>query len=375
MSSGIPLLPPSAEPSWQGAEGFVPDPDDHCRASIIIVNYNGGEHLGRVLHSLQEDGRRDYEVIVVDNASRDGSAQHVATNFPWVRLMRNKVNLGFAAANNGAAHQARGDYLAFLNPDTEVEPGWLEALIGALQVQPDVGLVTAQVLLMHDRNRTNTCGNDMHLTGFTLCRALNAARHFGDGLTEVGAVSGAAFAMRRDLYEALGGFDESFFLYMEDSDLSLRARLAGYRCLYVPPSLVYHDYRLCFGPQKTYYHERNRYAMLLKTFRWPTLLTLVPALALGELVAWGFVLLHEPQRLGNKLRAYAWIARRWRQLMQDRQQTQLLRRVSDRDLLRLSTHRLDYGQIGNGPATQMAGLVLDPLFYMLRRLVLGLVRW
>jgi GT2 family glycosyltransferase len=351
------------------------DPDDRRRASVIIVNYNGREHLDRVLRSLQRDGRPDYEVIVVDNASSDGSAQHVAIRFPGVRLMRNNANLGFAAANNRAARQARGDYLAFLNPDTEVEPGWLEALIGALEAQPSAGLVTAQVLLMHDRGRTNTCGNNMHITGFTLCRAMGTPRSSDGTSVVVGAASGAAFAMRRDLYEALGGFDESFFLYMEDSDLSLRARLAGYCCLYVPSSLVYHDYRLCFGPQKTYYQERNRYAMLLKTFRWPSLLALVPALILGEVVAWGFVLLYEPGRLVNKLRAYTWIARHWLQLMQARRQTQLLRRVSDRDLLRLSTHRLDYGQIGNGPVSRIAGLILDPAFYILRSMVLGVVWW
>ena len=375
MSSGTPWLPSSARPSQRGLEGLGSDLADRCRASIIIVHYNRPQHLERVLRSLQKDGRREYEVIVIDNASRDGSAQHVVSRFPGVRLMRNQANLGFAAANNRAARQALGHYLAFLNPDTEVEPGWLEALIGALQAQPDAGLVTAQVLLMHDANRINACGNDMHLTGFTLCRAMGAERRSSGVLTEVGAVSGAAFAMRRDLYELLDGFDESFFLYMEDSDLSLRARLAGYHCLSVPSSLVYHDYQLCFGPQKTYYHERNRYAMLLKTFRWPTLVAMLPALALGELVAWSFVLLYEPGRVGNKLRAYAWIARRWRQLMQDRRQTQVLRRVPDRDLLGLSTYRLDYGQIGNGPVSRMAGLVLDPLFYILRRLVLGVVRW
>lgn len=312
---------------------------------------------------------------MVDNASRDGSAQYVASRYPEITLIRNRTNLGFPAANNRAAYQAQGRYLAFLNPDTEVEPGWLESLITALQEQPGVGLVTAQILLMHDTNRINACGNDLHLTGFTLCRALGNKRHFDDNLTEVGAVSGAAFAIRRELYEALGGFDESFFLYMEDSDLSLRARLAGYRCLYVPSARIYHDYRLCFGLEKIYYQERNRYAMLLKAFRWPTLLVMVPALALGEMVAWGFVLLCNPQRWGDKLRAYAWIARHWQELMQDRQQTQRLRRVSDRDLLRLCTYDLDYGQVASGPLARMAGLLLDPLFYLLRCLILAAVRW
>ncbi|MFN2289663.1 MAG: glycosyltransferase family 2 protein [Anaerolineae bacterium] len=375
MSPVNPQLSSRAEPSQSGLEGLVPNRGHRCRVSIIIVNYNGRQHVDRVLRSLQKDAGRDCEVIVVDNASRDDSAQHVASRFPEVTLICNRANLGFAAANNRAAHQAQGKYLAFLNPDAEVEPGWLEALIAALERQPGVGLVTAQILLMHDANRINACGNDMHLTGFTMCRALGTQRRFDDGLTEIGAVSGAAFVIPHALYEALGGFDESFFLYMEDSDLSLRARLAGYRCLYVPSSRVYHDYQLRFGPGKVYYQERNRYAMLLKTFRWPTLLAMVPSLALGELVAWGFILLYKPQRWCDKLRAYAWLARRWQKLMQDRRQTQRLRRVPDRDLLRLCTYGLDYGQVSGGPLGRMAGLLIDPLFLLLRCLVLAVVRW
>lgn len=368
-------LPPGTKLRWQTLPEPTPEHRPRCRATIIIVNHNGRGHLDQALASLQQDHQPAYEVIVVDNASSDGSAEHIATRYPGVRLIRSGTNLGFGAANNQAARQAKGEYLAFLNPDTKAEAGWLEPLIRALEIYPRAGMVTAQVLLMHTPNRINTCGNDMHLTGFTLCRGASASRDSYAERAEVAAVSGAAFAMRRDLFQALGGFDESFFLYMEDSDLSLRARLAGYRCLYVPESVVYHDYRLRFGPQKTYYHERNRYAMLLKTFSWSTLLFMAPALALGEIVAWGFVLLFEPLRLGNKLRAYAWIVRRWRQIMRDRQQTQRLRRSSDRDLLYACTHKLDYGQVCRGPASQIAAWVFDPLFYLLHRLVLELLQW
>jgi GT2 family glycosyltransferase len=368
-------LSPSAERAQQEARTVSRDSRDRYRATIIIVNYNGRGHLDRAIRSLGEDSRWPYEVILVDNGSSDGSAEYVAARYPEVRLIQSWANLGFGAANNRAASQAKGEYLAFLNPDTEAEPGWLEGLIGALEEKPDAGLVTAQVLLMHDPERINACGNDIHLTGFTLCHGLGTERQFGGAHIEVASVSGAAFAMRRDLFEALGGFDESFFLYMEDTDLSLRARLAGYRCFYIPSSVVYHDYRLCFGPRKTYYQERNRYAMLLKTFHWLTLLLLAPALVLGELVAWGFVLLYEPQRLGNKARAYAWIFRRWRALMQDRQRTQQLRRARDRDLLRVCAYQLDYRQVDDGLRGWVAGLALNPIFYVLHRLVLGAVRW
>jgi len=344
-------------------------------ASIIIVNYNGRAYIDKCLDSLREGGQLGYEVIVVDNASGDGSAEHVAARHPQVRLIRTETNLGFGAGNNLGARWARGEYLAFLNPDTEAGPGWLEALIAALQQDAEAGLATALVLLMDKRDRVNTCGNDMHLTGLTLCRGMGAHRDGFSKTVEVGAVSGAAFAIRRDLFEALGGFDESFFLYVEDSDLSLRARLAGYRLLCVPQAVVYHKYRLQFGPQKTFYQERNRTLMVLKSFHWRTLLVLAPALALGEVVTWGFLLLRERRQWAQKLRAYGWIMKHWGRILGSRRRTQALRRVRDRDLIRTLTHRLDYEQTGGGMAPRLAHVLFDPLFWLFQWLAWTLVRW
>jgi len=343
-------------------------------ASVIIVNYNGREHVGACLHSLLKGGRQRYEVILVDNASTDGSAEYVERAFPQVKVIRNEVNRGFGHGGNVGARWARGKYLAFLNPDTVVEPGWLEALIAALEADPQAGLVTSKILLMSDPKRLNTCGNEVHCTGLTLCRGMGMTHDKFADLTEVSAVSGAAFAIRRDLFEALGGFDETFFLYMEDTDLSWRARLAGYRCLYVPQSIVHHDYRLRFGPHKTFLQERNRYLMLLKSLRWRTL-PLLPALLLAEVVTWGFVLLRERRHLTNKLRAYAWIVGHWGQIMESRRRTQELRRARDNDLMARCTYRLAFEQTGGGFIARLAHVVFDPLFFVFHRMALVLVWW
>jgi len=194
-------------------------------------------------------------------------------------------------------------------------------------------------------------------------------------MAEVSAISGAAFIIRRNLFEALGEFDPDFFLYMEDTDLSLRARMAGSHCLYVPDSVVYHDYSLNFSSQKTFYQERNRYLMLLKIFKWPTLLVLSPALLLAELITWGFSLSRDRNHLGNKFKAYAWIIHNWGKIMAKRRRTQLMRTVKDRALLRVMTHRLDYNQTGPGFLTRLANWVLNPLFYLLRGFVLTFVWW
>ncbi len=345
------------------------------RASIVVLNYNGRRHLDACLGSLVADCRPDYEIILFDNASTDGSADFVEAAFPAVRVIRGTENAGYAGGNNAAAAHANGEYLVFLNPDTVVRPGWLEALLAAFQAGPRVGLATSQLLMLREPERVNTCGTDIHCSGLTLCRGAGGPPLAGAGVHEVGSASGAAFAIRRDLFERLGGFDHNFFMYMEDTDLSWRARLAGYKCVAVPSSVVYHDYTLRFGPNKTFYQERNRYLMLLKTYRWPTLLALLPTWLLAEVVSWGFVLTRDRARAGNKLHAYAWIVRHWRGIQASRGKAQAVRRVPDRALIEASTYALAFEQVDGGPVARLAHLAFDPLFLLCRKLALAIVRW
>ncbi|MGB9880645.1 MAG: glycosyltransferase family 2 protein [Anaerolineae bacterium] len=342
---------------------------------MIIVNHNARQYLEPCLCSLLSDDHSSPEIILVDNASADDSVPYVQRAFPNVRIICNQNNVGFAQACNTAAQHAQGQYLAFLNPDTVVRPGWLETLIAALEADPLAGLATPKILLLANAERINTCGNEIHCTGLTLCRGLGMAHNAFPCQEEVSAISGAAFVIRRDLFIALGGFDEAFFLYMEDTDLSWRARLAGYRCLYVPSSIVLHDYVLRFGPLKTFYQERNRYLMLLKGLHWATLLALLPALLLAEGITWGFTLLRDRAHWRNKIRAYQWIASHWQEVMGKRKLTQRSRKVRDRDLLQRCTYRLAYGQLDTGILGHMAGLVLDPLFFILLKFALAFIWW
>ena len=238
--------------------------------------------------------------------------------YPQVTWLRSPHNSGFGGGNNLAARRARGEYLAFLNPDTTVEPGWLEALIAALEADPQAGMATSKILLMDDPSRINTCGNDVHISGLTLCRGMGAPANDYNQVEEVAAVSGAAFVIRRGLFEQLGGFDPAYFMYMEDTDLSWRARLAGWRILYVPASVVYHDYRLQFGPRKTFYQERNRYRLLLQKPALADIAGPAACLTAGRAGHLGLCAGRERQNLDNKLRAYAGRHSHWTELRQAR---------------------------------------------------------
>jgi GT2 family glycosyltransferase len=343
------------------------------RASIVVVNHNGRATIAACLESILAALDEAAEVIVVDNGSGDGSAELVAASFPTVTLIR-AGNLGFGGGNNLGAAQARGEFLVFVNPDATVTAGWWEALVTAL-AEDGAGLATSRILLADDPRRLNTAGNDVHLSGLTLCRGVGRPAARFDQPAAVGAVSGAAFAVRRRLFQELGGFDAGYFMYMEETDLSWRAQLAGYPCRYAPQSIIYHHYQLRFGSDKTFYQERNRYRMLLKTLRWRTLLLLSPALLLAEVVTWGFVVTRDRRNWRGKLRAYRSALAEWPEIRRLRREVQRRRVVPDRRLLEQTTGRLDFAQTGDGRAARWAEAVFNPLFAAWRWIMLKVVRW
>ena len=342
-------------------------------ASILIVSYNSREELRACLASVMTTLPLDCEVIVVDNASGDDSPTMVEQVYPRVRLIRHTTNAGFGGGNNLGARAATGEFLVFLNPDTVVETRWIEPLLEVLQKDERAGLVTGK-LLRPDR-RINTCGNRVHFTGLTLCRGLDSEPGAYAEIEEVDAISGALFAMRRQLFEKIGGFDETMFLYMEDTDLSWRTRLVGWRCMYTPASVVVHNYELRFPPLKVYYQERNRYLMLLKNLHWETLVVLFPSLLLADAVTWGFVVLHDRDRWRNKLRAYGWIIRHCQLIRKKRKQVQMLRHIRDRQLLEQTVHELEFSQVATNFSGRLAAIIFNPLFRLLRSLTLAMVRW
>ena len=333
------------------------------RASIIIIVYNGTAYLERCLTSLRQAIGSGGEIILVDNASTDGSADFVQHRYPEVILLRNEVNRGFAAACNQGAKYAQSDYLVFLNQDTQVLPGWLDGLIDGLG-QESIGLTTSKVLLMSRPDQINLCGQDIHFTGLNFSRGFLCPADQFPGPEMVGAVAGASFAIRRELWERLGGFDEELFMYYEETDLCWRARLAGYQSLYVPTSVVYHDYRPGeHSFSAWYYSKRNRYILLLKNWRWATLLLLLPGILLAELIDWGHAILVGRQALWAKIRSWGWLAANLSRVIRSRQPVQAQRKVPDWVLLKECVYRLNPQEISAGRIGQILVSLCNACFW------------
>jgi GT2 family glycosyltransferase len=336
-------------------------PDGSVQASVIIVNYEGKDDLEECLPSVCDQSFDEYEVILVDNDSSDGSVEYVREEFPDVRVLANDENRWYPGGNNDGLAIARGEYLVILNPDVEVAHDWLEALLEPLEddtVDPSVGLTTSRVVRFDDRTTLNTCGNLAHYTGLGFCRGLDEPVASYPERERVPAVSGSAFAMRRDVYEAIGGFDETFQMYFEDLDLSWRARLAGYEILYVPASIVYHKYDLTIPAWKLFNMERNRYLILLKHLRRSTLLRLLPGLLLTEMLVWVYAALNGVGALRQKAASWWWLWGNRDSIVEKRDETQVLRKRSDAALLAEMTAGLPLEQFG---ITGSVHRVLSPI--------------
>ncbi|HSD24109.1 MAG TPA: glycosyltransferase, partial [Solirubrobacterales bacterium] len=198
-----------------------PGPGHTPLVSVVVVNYNGADALGRCLDALIADADdASAEVLVVDNASSDGSdsiAEGAAEGYESVRLLRSPTNRGYAGAVNFALREARGAYVAVLNMDVVVTPGWLDPLISFLEAVPAAGAVCPLILLESDPGRINAAGQNVHPTGLGFNRWLDEPRERAGGEPfRVSGLHGAAFLIRRQLLEEIGGWNESGFLYHED---------------------------------------------------------------------------------------------------------------------------------------------------------------
>jgi GT2 family glycosyltransferase len=332
--------------------------------SVVLVSYHSRGDLERCLPSLARQGVEGVETIVVDHAPGDGTGAWLAEQHPHVRVVPNPANPGYGGGNNLGLRHARGAWTLVLNPDTELRPGALTALLAAAEAHPDA-LVTAK--LLHPDGTVNACGNVMHPTGITVCGALGEPAERYRGVWPVPLVSGAAFIARTDLLRELGSFDETYFMYLEDADLSLRARARGHAVLCAADAEVMHHYDLAMTPAKLYWLERNRWLTLLKNYERVTLWRLAPALALTEAATWAFALLRGPPYLGARWRAAAWLWREHRIWRAARAATQAERRVPDAELLAGAPVALPFAQLVSSP--RLAGF-LDRLTTPLYRLAL-----
>jgi GT2 family glycosyltransferase len=317
--------------------------------SVVIVNWNRRELLRACLESLRAQQGVAFETIVVDNGSADGSAE-VAAQF-GAKIIRNSENRGFCAANNQGIALARGEYVALLNNDAEAAPGWLASLYRACSSAPEIGMAASKVLVWEDPGRIDKAGHLIFPDGQNRGRGSGAVdRGQFDREEEVLWPDGCAAMYRKSMLDAIGGFDEDFFAYGDDAELGLRARIAGWRCLYTPDAVVRHHRGATMGKgsaARLALIERNRVLLALKLFPW-SLLWLNPVFFAVRLAASAFLVgrgagdtAHFPGLAGKWAMARALVRGDWQALrlapriLRKRREVARLRKLSPGEVRRL----------------------------------------
>lgn len=311
------------------------------RVSVVIVNFNSGKLLARCLRHLERQTVTPERVLVVDNASMDGSWD-VADPDGRLTVIRSDRNLGFAAGNNLALAQCDTPLVALLNPDAFPEPDWLEALLSAAEQHPQYAMFSSRLVSAEDPRLLDGDGDHYHVSGAVWREG--HGRPAGPAATprEVFSPCAGAALYRTEILRGIGGFDEDFFCYLEDVDLGFRLRLQGHRCLHVPTAVARHLGSATTGGQRgdfaVYHGHRNLVWVYVKNMPWELFWLFLPLHVAVNLagIGLGFYRGHGMTMLRAKADALAGIPGAWRK----RRQIQRARSVSALEIFRVMDKRL-----------------------------------
>lgn len=361
------------------------------KVAVITVSYNHAkflpayfEHLSRATYP-----KDSWKIFLVDNASHDNTAELARTELIdetrgvtrtgdiHATLIVSETNTGFTGGNNRAMRRAMEEgytYVYLLNPDTEVQPDFLERAVEVAESDASIGAVQSLMLLAQDPTRINSWGNDIHFLGFGFCGGYQelvdgdaAARKLV--VRDIAVASGAAVMYKCAALKLVGLFDDAIFAYHEEVDLSWRMRLAGFRVVLAPQSIIKHRYEFSRSIKKFYFMERNRYWVHMKNLRWPTIVLIAPACLFMEVGLWFYAIVGGWWR--EKLRAYGYILnpKNIKILLRERRKVQRLRKVSDRVITRVFASRILYQEISH-PLWKYVGNYVFALYWFIVKQVI-----
>lgn len=315
------------------------------RVSVIIVNYNGYEYVKRCIDAVAANIYPDYEIIVVDNGSTDSSVDKLQIDFSnlGIRFIELQTNLGPSAARNRAGRIATGEFFAFLDNDTTPDGDWLVAPISRMKADPTIGAVQCRLMLLQEPTKFDYVGDYLGSYGFLMQSVGAGEEDVGQADSEAVILSAksAGMVVRRSAFCEAGGFDDDYFIYVEETDLGLRLWLMGYRAIYVPESRVLHEFgtsSIILGSHQNvlakFHGPKNYVLTLLKNLETRTLLHVLPR----HLALWcGYAVLNLSKRrrhsAGLILAGLWWNVIHLPSTLRKRKLIQSKRRINDRAIL------------------------------------------
>ncbi len=345
------------------------------KVAIIILSFNGEKYLPDCLDSLEKLTYPKHlcQIIIIDNASIDSSVDLIKQHSLSHELIESKTNLGFSGGVNLGWKQARElgvDYLILLNQDTIVEPDYVTYLVEAADSDPNIGACQSLVMMWPDKEKINSCGCALHYLGFGYSSGyLKTLFEMPQLQSDVGYASGASVLYRMSAIEQVGLFDNIFFLYHEDLDFSWKLRLAGYKVVLTPKSIVYHKYEFMRSIKKYYWMERNRLIVFFTNYKLKTIFLLLPAFLFMEFGTSLFSI--KSGFWTHKLKAYLFFlkAQSWLYLKKRRQFVNSIRVVSDKHILSYMTGSILFQDINNPILKYIANPFFEAYFKLVKKII------
>jgi len=359
------------------------------KVAVILVNYK--DYAERFLIEcrdslrLQDYSKEDFAVYMVDNASSSGSLEFLKKSYPEaVILSRSDGN--YSAANNCGIKKAIEDgfeLFVIANMDTKFDSSWLSELVKAISSDDKIGLAQSLILL-YPKNveeqvnpKINSVGNSLHYLGFGFTKG------YGEALGEEGLkglkrereikgyASGCSLIIKKEVLDKIGFYNEEYYMYHDDIELGWRAKLAGYKIVLAPASIVYHKYEFSRSLRMFYYMERNRYLVMLHFYRLGTLILLFPMIMIMDIGIWFFSLFNGQSVTKLNVCQYLLSPGSWQKILSTRKQVRKLRVLKDREILNDCVSEIQFQEISN-PVLKYLG---NPICQLYFRLIKRVISW
>jgi len=345
------------------------------KIAIILVNYK--DYAERFLIECRDSIRAQdypkdfYRVYIVDNASCEKTTEYLKNNYKEAIIIP-RSDGNYAAANNVGLKKATGDscdYFVIANMDTKFDRNWLKELVKAVESDNKIGIAQSKILL-YKKNKINSLGNIIHFLGFGFTDGYNQPDREINGYPEIkGYASGCSFIIKKEVLDKIGGYNEELYMYHDDIDIGWKAKLAGYKIVLAPKSVVYHKYSFNRSALMIYYMERNRYITMFTFYKLPTILLILPALIIMDLGMFLFSAFNG--WLGQKLKVYKYFLKpeSWVKIFKSRQKIKKIRKISDRQMVKNFFGQVLFQEIDNPVLKYIANPVFNLYWQAVRRVI------
>jgi len=333
--------------------------------SVVVVVYGDEPWLERCVTSLLDSPGVISDVVLVENGGSESTIADLET-IERVTVVRPRRNTGFAEGCNLGVAQSQSDLVALINPDAIVEPGALRFLCD-IAIQPDVGIATGSIRLADRPDALNAAGTVITITGLSWSNRFGESASVVPSSINVAGASGTGLVLRRALWEEFGGFNEHFFAYYEDAELSIRMHRRGLKVMYVPEAIVRHRYEFSRNSAKFFLLERNRAVATLTCFSFRHLVAITPLLIPMELGLVALSIRHSWFK--EKMRSYLWILRHLREIRERRSSVQVLMTAPESDFLDLLSTSLAPGNLTEIHPPKIIEKILDIYWTRARRFI------